>query len=258
MSKRPQVGNWILRLLVTIVVVMGGGMLVLGLVSGVGEPQRHGLEQALARALDAKATIGTLKEFNIAPQFSVAAENITAQTNKANKQISLGYGRIAFGLLDILTSKRTIEDIELRDLKSDGEIWGPHPVTLSLLKIDDSDLARKPRLTFSGTYGTETMNGWIEMEKEINWSRPSFHFTEQNNMEMHLGNITITGNFKPYGGHGQKIEDAKIIIGKTECSAKTLAIQDLTTEIFLQLIDSKAKETDTKSLCDKLSEAPKE
>ncbi len=250
--------KWILRILLTIVSLMVASLFVLSLISGTGESQRHGLEQALARALDAKATIGKLKEFNIAPQFSVAAEDITAQTNKANKNISLGYGRIAFGLLDILTSKRTIEDIELRDLKSDGEVWGPRPVTLSLLKIDDSDSTRKPRLTFSGTYGSEAMKGWVEMEKEINWLRPSFHFTEQNNMEMHLGNITIIGNFKPYGGNGQKIEDAKIIIGKTECSAKTLAIQDLTTEIFLKLIDSKTKETEAKSLCDKLSEAPKE
>lgn len=258
MSKRPQIGNWILRLLITIVVVMGGCMLMLGLISGTGDAQKHGLEQALARPLDAKATIGTLKEFNIAPQFSVAAENITAQTNKGNKQISLAYGRIAFGLFDILTSKRTIEYIELKDLKSDGDVWGPHPLTMSLLKIDDSDSSRPPRLTFNGTYGTETMAGWIEMEKEVNWSRPSFHFTEKNNMEMHLGNITVTGNFKPYGGHGQKIEDAKITIGKTECLTKTLAIQNLNTEIFLKLIDSKTKETDTQSLCAQLSEEPKE
>jgi hypothetical protein len=258
MSKRPQVGSWILRLLITIVVLMGGGMLMLGLVSGTGDAQKSGLEQALARALDAKTTIGTLKEFNIAPQFSVAAENITAQTNKTNKQISLGYGRVAFGLFDIITSKRTIEDIELKDLKSDGEIWGPQPVTLKLLKIDDSDLARKPRLTFSGTYGTETMTGWIEMEKKINWLRPNFRFTKQNKMEMHLGNISIEGNFKPYGGHGQKIEDAKITIGKTECSSKTLVVQNLNAEIFLKLIDSKTKETDIQTLCEKLSEAAKE
>lgn len=258
MSKHPQIGNWILRLLIIIVVVMGGGMLVLGLVSGTGESQKNGLEQALARALDAKTTIGTLKEFNIVPQFSIAAENITAQINTGNKQISLGYGRIAFGFFDILTSQRTIEDIQLRDLKSEGGVWGPYPLTIDSLKISENAAFSSPRLSFSGTYGPEAMTGWIGMKKEVNWLRPSFRFSEENATELHFGNVSLTGTFRPYGGSGQKIENARMTIGKTQCPATTLELKNLDTEIFLKLIDSKTKEAEIQTLCTRLSEAPKE
>jgi hypothetical protein len=207
--------DWILRILFFFIAVLSIGILILNLVSGTGDPQRRGLEQAFSDSLGVTISIGTLNNFNVLPQFTIDISDLKSDKNEHQKIIEAGRIRIAFSLLDLLQNKKTIQNLDIDKGKFYYPAFSANEFTNISSKIEPPTINNN-QATFTAT---ATIN-----ENTLNISIPMNHTKSGINFNYSIRHpVQIKATYKSCVTMGTMKTDGKIewdisTSSNTDCS----------------------------------------
>lgn len=249
--------KWIFRLLVTFVVLGGLCLFGLQIVSGTSDKHKRGLEDAFSQMFQGTAKFGQLKAFNLFPRFSIEIENLEVTGISVSGTINAAQAEIGFGPLDLILKNRKIEKFYLRDLNISEGVYTPLSIYLADAGLYKNDTKDTGRFSFSGDYGTQPINGQIDMAMDKGVI-PKYFFNEENNTIITIGAVQIDAIFMPYTVNGPQVK--KIMLSgegkgvKMECelpSDKAIPLTQFMKEVIGKTADIKSTD-DLKNLCGSL------
>lgn len=199
--------KWILRLLVALVVAMCFFLFALKIVSGTGDAQKRGLEQAFSEIFEGRATFGQLVAFNLFPQLSLAVDNLAISNVKGQGDIVASKVALSFATWDIVAKNRKISGFHLTGLNVSEGVYTPMALSFDDAGIYKGDAPDQGVLSFSGHYGEAPIKGRLTMQAESGL-QPKYYFGPENPFTMNLGAVQVSGVFMPYvvvGGQVSKV-----------------------------------------------------
>ena len=242
--------KWILRLLITCIVIIAMALVALNIISGTGPTQKQGLEQAFSQMLGGQAQFGTLKTFNLFPDLAFEVETFSLST-ASESNMSADKIRIVFGLSDLVLKTRKIKALQVENLHIDKGIY---------FKLDlDATTANttKDGFVFSGTYGGKPLQGRFEMTS-TGGTNPNYGFADDNDFTINIGAVQISGLFSPYAAEGSVVKNLTIFAAtknsKQSCNIapeKTIPTHALFQEVITDL-SSVTTPTGFEEICNKL------
>jgi hypothetical protein len=246
--------KWIFRILITLVVLGGLALFGLKIVSGTSDKHKRGLEDAFSQIFQGTAKFGQLKAFNLFPQLTIEIEDLEISGINVTGTINVAQAEIGFGPLDLLLKNRKIEKFYLKDLDIDEGVYTPLSLYLADAGLYKDDKNETGRFAFSGRYGTQPLNGQIDMTVESG-ATPKYLFKDRNNLILTIGAVQLEAVFIPYEKIGPQISDINVSGEgkgmKVECSLPADKVISLTQ--FLRDIVAKSAEVastdDLKKLC---------
>jgi hypothetical protein len=249
--------KWIFRLLVTFVVLGGLCLFGLQIVSGTTDKHKRGLEDAFSQIFHGTTKFGQLKAFNLFPRFSIEIENLEITGISVSGTINAAQAEIGFGPLDLILKNRKIEKFYLKDLNISAGVYTPLSIYLADAGLYKNDTNDAGRFAFSGKYGTQSINGQIDMAMEDGVT-PKYLFNEENNILITVGAVQLDAVFMPYNASGPQVK--KIMLSgegkgvKMECelpSDKVIPLTQFMKDVIGKTADIKSTD-DLKNLCGNL------
>jgi hypothetical protein len=213
--------KWIFRLLVLIAVLGALALFGLQIASGTSDSHKRGLEQAFSQIFGGEATFGTLKTFNLFPQFSIEVEKLQVMGIKNAGNMTADNLLISFGPIDLITKARIIENFHLKNFVATEGVFTPLALHLSDVGIYPNEKKDAANLTLSGTYGDHDLKGQFAMDMKAGL-RAKYSFKEDNDFAINLGSVQISGLFSPYTANGAVMHNIKMFAqqkdGRVECN----------------------------------------
>ncbi len=249
--------KWLFRLLVLIAVVIAFTLFALQVLSGTSDTHKRGLEQAFSEIFKGDAQFGTLKAFNLFPQFTVEIEKLQIAGINNLGNLTADHFLIVFGSIDLVTKNRQIENFQIKNLYVSEGVFTPLSLQLDELGLQPTDKPDAGKLNFKGKYGTHDLSGEFATGVKPG-ARPKYFFNDQNLFAMNVGFAQLSGVFNPYASGGAKMSDLKIFAQKTnghlEC--KIYEGKDIDFSAFVKDVVGKASEAkapqDITKLCESL------
>ncbi len=199
------------------------GLAILGtsqLVSGNGENQKKGLENAFSMALQGTAKITTLHSFNLVPQFNIDVEGLNVEGMPQNGTFSADKLHIAFGLLDLSLGTRKIEVFAAQNIAISKGIIADAPLAIETAKIvpsEDQKTGEKYAVfAVKGKIAKAPLSAELSMLAHEG-SRPSYSLDEKNNFFMTLGNVAVKGIYAPFKADTKTIGDFHLSAYGSDC-----------------------------------------
>lgn len=249
--------KWFFRILMTVAVLGALALFGLQISSGTSDSHKRGLEQAFSEVFAGEATFGALKTFNLAPQFSIAVENLRISNIKNSGYLSADEMLISFGAIDLIRKSRIIEDFHLKNFQVSAGVYTPLELQLSDAGIYPNEKKDAANFIMTGMYGKQELKAQFAMTM-TSGIRAKYSFADENEFAVNLGAVQINGLFSPYSKNGAVMTQinmfAQIKDGRIECTLppeKTVALSAFFTDI-LQQISSIKSPADLTSLCDTL------
>jgi hypothetical protein len=250
--------KWIFRLLTLIAVLCALALFGLKIVSGTSDSHKRGLEQAFSQIFKGDAKFGTLKTFNLFPQFSIEIEKLEISGIQQIGRITAEHALISFGPVDLLTKSRVIEDFHLKNVNVSEGLYTPLALQLDDVGIYPNDKQDAAQLNFTGKYGEQEFKAVFAMAMKQGLPAKYF-FNETNDFTMNLGPVQISGLFSPYQVGGSSMSQIKMFAqkksGRVECNLppeKVIGLNNFLKDILGQIPEIKAP-SDLNNLCSKLS-----
>lgn len=238
--------KWILRILVIFAVIGAFTLFGLKIVSGTSDSQKKGLEQAFSQLFQGNATFGTLKAFNLIPQFSIEIDNLQISGIKQTGKIEAEKLLVSFGPLDLVMKNRLIEEFHLTNLKISEGVYTPMAIALDDVGIYPNEKKDAAALTFNGHYGDKEIKGSFSMMMTSD-IRPKFSFAEKNEFVMNLGAVQMSGLFSPYQEKTSEISRIKMFAQKKNGNIQCELADDRSIELSIFMQDIMAKIATIKS-----------
>ncbi len=249
--------KWLFRILMTVAVLGALALFGLQISSGTSDSHKRGLEQAFSQIFGGEATFGTLKAFNLFPQFSIDIENLRVGGIKGPGFLSADQMLISFGPVDLLMKSRIIEDFRLKNFKVSAGVYTPLELKLADVGIYPNEKKDAANFMLTGTYGTQKLEGQFAMEM-TSGMRPKYFFKEENIFAVNLGSVQINGLFKPYSENGAVMTQLKMIAqkknGQIECllpPEKIIGLSAFFTDVLGEIATIKSP-ADLTNLCNTL------
>lgn len=241
--------KWLFRILITMVVIGGLALFGLKIVSGTSDKHKQGLEEAFSQIFQGTAKFGALKTFNLFPQFSIEIENLEISGIASSGIMNIAKAEIGFGPIDLMLKNRKIEKFYLKDLNISAGVYTPLSLQLADAGIYKDEATGNGKFAFSGNYGTQPINGQIDMAMEGN-VRPKYFLNEKNSLILTIGAVVIKAEFSPYASTGPELTQITLSGEgknmKMECSLPT----DKTIPLKKFMSDVIAKGTEVQSASD--------
>ncbi|HRK98706.1 MAG: hypothetical protein KDJ26_01270 [Alphaproteobacteria bacterium] len=248
--------KWIIRILLTLIVmtaILFGG---LSLLAGTGEPQKLGLEDAFGKALNATVNFDSLESFNIFPQFTIRVKGFNAIYQGDKGDIHGEDMTISFDLIDLILKKRSINQFNISNMTIDRGTWFDQPVEIKSSNIGILEGDSSPSLLIAGNYGTQPLKITISMEQIPNRFPPAYLFATENSLLIEIGTTSITGKFSPNASDNTALHDLKISRNDKLCTTlpttNRFTMQSFTEKIFSKIIKSDTDQTDLDELCSEI------
>ena len=200
--------KWLLRLLVLFAVLTAMVLFGLKIVSGTSDTHKRGLEQAFSQIFEGQASFGSLKQFNLIPQFAIEIENLQILNVKGNGNLIAEHFLIAFGPIDLMTKSRLIENFNIQNMRLTEGLYTPLALTFTDMGIYPN--GDEAKLSFKGSYGAQNVSGEFAMGVKSG-TRPKYFFNDQNAFTIAIGPGHINGLFLPYATGGAKVSQVELI-----------------------------------------------
>lgn len=196
-SLKSNILNWVIRILFVIIAIIVIGLILLNLISGGGESQRRGLEQAFSENFGVPMTMRTLNKFNAFPQFIIDASDISSAPNEKNRLIKADQVAIAFSLWDLLQNKKTIQELTIKN----GEILIPEFSPHHFTQIETSIITptidnRQAKLQASAMVKGKKLNLSIPLEHKKSGIHFNYSIVQPTLITARYGTCDISGNIK--------------------------------------------------------------
>lgn len=249
--------KWFFRLLVLLATVVALALFALQILSGTSETHKRGLEQAFSEIFKGDAKFGTLKTFNLFPQFALEIEKLQIAGINNLGNLTADHFLISFGSIDLATKNRQIENFQAKNLYISEGVFTPLTLQLDDIGLHATDKADAGKLSFKGKYGTQDLTGEFMMGMKSG-VRPKYFFNGQNPFAMNVGFSQLSGVFNPYVAGGAKMSDLKIFAQKTngQLECKIYEGKQIDFSTFLKEVVGKAAEVkapqDIIKLCESL------
>lgn len=249
--------KWILRLLIVLLVAMCFFLFALKIVSGTGDAQKRGLEQAFSEIFQGQASFGQLRAFNIFPQLSLGIDKFVISNIQGRGELFVNRVDLAFGPMDVLAKRRKIEAFHVEGLEASEGLYTPLSLSLTDAGIYKGAQEGGAVFSFSGMYGTQALKGSVDMVSE-GGMRPKYAFGAHNPFTVNIGAVQITGVFTPYVVHGSQVNQirfgAKTAQNHQSCTLpteKTLSLLEFFKDVVGQVSTLKSSK-DFDIMCKKL------
>ncbi len=243
--------KWIFRILLTMIIMIALLIAALSMLSGTGDAQKAGLEDAFGKALNATVTFGELESFNIFPQFTIKVKEFRGIYDGEKSDIYADHISLSFDFIDLITKQKKINQFSADNLSVGKGGWFDQPITSATIKIEPFE-QDKARLQITGHYGDRPININVTMKK-INSMPPSYMFTSENNFDLTIGKTEIHGVFMPDAPDNTVLHDMIISRAGKNCTTlpekNRFSIQAFTGNIFGAISESDLKNTDIDNLC---------
>lgn len=188
--------RWILRVLFFGIVLTLVFFFIINIISGTGDVQKRGLEQALSDLTGAKVEIGTLQQFNLFPQFIISLEGISGAPGE--KHPGFVADRLSFGksFWDWLLNRASrVQEIEIKGLKTKPGAVGPDSLEIDSLSISKAEAGTPPKLELDGRYGTESFSATLDLGIADSGYIPTYVFGRGESLVARIGDFHLTGRF---------------------------------------------------------------
>lgn len=245
--------KWIIRLLLTLIALFGlifGG---LNMLSGTGDAQKGGLEDAFGKALGATVHFDRLEAFNILPQFTVEISGFHASYPSGEGDIDADHVAFSFNLLDLILKKRTINRFEIENANIHKGGWFDKEVIVENTELLAKENNSMSGLAMRGKYGDRPLTFNVSLEQKINSVPPSFFFGENNQFELAIGSTHVKGMFSPFAADRATLQNLSIDRSGKSCAAlgqnNRFTMQAFTSNIFSLIAASDENGSDLDSLC---------
>ncbi|OIN86867.1 MAG: hypothetical protein AUJ12_04460 [Alphaproteobacteria bacterium CG1_02_46_17] len=243
--------KWIFRILLTMIIIIAFLIAGLSMLSGTGDAQKAGLEDAFGKALSATVTFGELEFFNIFPQFTIKVKEFRGIYDGEKSDIYADHISLSFDFIDLITKQKKINQFNVDNLSVGKGDWFDQPITNATIKIEPLE-QDKARLQINGQYGDRPIDISVAMEKKSSLP-PSYMFSSENHFDLTIGKTEVHGVFIPDAPDNTVLHDMTVSRAGKNCTTlpekNRFSMQAFTENIFGETSESDLKNTDIDELC---------
>lgn len=245
--------TWIIRILLTLIILIGLMIGALNMLAGTSDAHKQGLESAFSGALKGQATIGALNSFNVFPQISVDIEDLYTANAMGQGDINARNVKFSFNFFDLLLKRHQISDLEITDLEIDKGVFTTQKFSAFLIKIFPTKDGTHSHMSITGHYGDLPLSISVDMKQIDTPPEHSYRFDKENNFSLGMGETKILGLFTP----GTKTNTAlqNLVISRDGINCKSLppanrfTMQSFTDQVFSEIVTSEANKDNLETLC---------
>ncbi len=191
---RSRMTRWIFRLLVVGILIFLAFLFVVNTISGTGEMQRAGLQQALSDVTGSKVSITKLTRFNVFPQFAIGFEGIDGVGASTATGFSIGEFTYAKSFTDwFLNNETAIQVLSISQFKTNAGVIGPQVLEITKAQIIPATASERPYLKADGLYGAQKFSARFDLTQTQFGMIPNYEIGKGEKFEVQLGDFNITG-----------------------------------------------------------------
>lgn len=234
-------------LLIFLCVIVIGGLLliaVLSLISGTGETQKKGLEQAFGEFLSSQVSFQKLNRFNIIPQLTIDISGLNATPNVGSGLLSADRVAFSFNASDLLFKKGRLLDFTIENLNIASTTFSNYPAQYEYIKIFPESGNIKAHMGAIGSYGPVPVTFSVDVGHSQN-AMPTYYFEDHNPLKFTMGKSEIVGDFAPFDANKMVFKNLRLTRGNEKCDLP--AENRLSWENFRDQILPKLTETEMKN-----------
>ena len=188
--------TWIIRLTAVFIILISITLFMLSSMSGKGESQRKGLEQAFTDGLDMPVTIGTLNYFNAIPQFKIDAASFKAGTKFDKTYIIADQVILGFSLWDIVRNQKTIQEFTILNADIAMPAITNQKFEKTNIRILQPELTKPARLYLNGITGGHKIELSITMQTRVTNLLNNYYLSDKEIIMAKSGACEINGLFE--------------------------------------------------------------
>lgn len=240
--------TWIIRLLLTIVILIGLTIGALNFIGGTSDTHKKGLEDAFSASLQGVVTFGKLNSFNILPQLGVDVTNFTAANVMGLGDITADHLSFSFNFLDVVLKRRQLTGIDITHMTIDKGVYGKEKVILDTAAITPQAENQPAGFSIKGTYGEKPLTVFVTMKQMTKSIPPAYGFDTVNPFTITLGTLSVKGNYVPNTAENTALQDIAIEKNHIRCKAlpekNRFTVASFSGQIFAELVKAESgKET---------------
>ncbi len=197
-EKKPlsKISRWVLRLILVGVFIFLSFLFVVNTISGTGDMQRSGLQQALSDVTGTKVNITKLTQFNVFPQFAIGFEGIDGVGAGIDTGFSIGEFTYAKSFWDwFLNNETSIQKLDIVSFKANAGVFGPQVLEITKAGIVPAKDKAQPYLSAEGLYGTQKFSARFDLAQTQFGIVPGYEIGKGNDFDVRLGDFHAQGKF---------------------------------------------------------------
>ncbi|MDY0029508.1 MAG: hypothetical protein RBR86_06150 [Pseudobdellovibrionaceae bacterium] len=248
--------KWIIRLLLTIIILCGIFIGGLKLISGTGDTQKTSLENAFSSSTGGVVQFGKLLTFNIFPDLIIEVENFMVSYDGQDGDIKADHINLSFGLFDLLAKNRRIKDFSITNMTiQKGKLMNEYTVIETGGIETPADAA--PYYKVIGKYNSVPMSLTLNMILASPTIPPSFSFGNENPFILEIGATKLTGVFSPYVTDNASLINLSVERDGIKCTSlpkeNRYTMMNFTGYVFSTIASSDILKTDLEIMCKELT-----
>lgn len=230
--KPSRVLKWTFRLLMGCIVLFCLFLFMLKILSGTSESHRRGLEQAMSDIFKSKVTIGTLKTFNIFPQFLIEMDHLRAQ-GVGGMVFDAASVRLAFSFGDIFFKRDNLEDILITNLAFAPGVIGEEGLLLESVRIEPESALKQPAVHMQGLYGSRPFVVDFGIKQVAGVGRPRYEIPQKNPFRIVSGPFQFSAVYQLDSSNQPSMEQAVLTLNdKQIADGRVVVLRDGQTTRF--------------------------
>lgn len=209
---RSRAMRWTFRLIITGIIIFLAFLFVVNTISGTGDMQRSGLQQALSDVTGTKVSITKLTRFNVFPQFAIGFEGIDGVGASADTGFSVGEFTYAKSFGDWFFNNETaIQTLSIAQLRTNAGVIGPQIFEITKAEIIPAADKEQPYLKAEGLYGVQKFSARFDLTQTQFGMIPNYEIGTGKKFEVQLGDFNVTGKLL-YKKKEVKLQDVTLRI----------------------------------------------
>jgi hypothetical protein len=187
--------KWFLRFLLLCLALLALLLLIMNSISGSGDAQRRGLEQAFSDGLKIPVTIGTLNDFNVVPQFKIDASLFKIGTPNDALYLMADQIIISFSLWDMLLNKKTIQEFTIQNADFILPFITSETIQNSTIQILRPEPVNPARLYLNGKIKGKPIELYLTLQSELTNTHYNYKLAPEEVVTLQMGNCNLNGKF---------------------------------------------------------------
>jgi hypothetical protein len=187
--------KWFFRFLLLCVALLALLLLIMNSISGNGDAQRRGLEQAFSDGLKMPVTIGTLNDFNVVPQFKIDASLFKIGTANDPLYLMADQIVISFSLWDMLLNEKTIQEFTIKNAEFMLPFITSETIENSTIQILRPEPVNPARLYLNGKIKEKPVELYLTLQSELTNTHYNYKLAPEEVVILKMGNCKLNGKF---------------------------------------------------------------
>lgn len=249
--------TWIIRLLLTIIILIGLTIGALNFIGGTSDTHKKGLEDAFSATLQGEVTFGKLNSFNILPQLGVDITDFTAANVMGLGDITADHLSFSFNFLDVVLKRRQLTGIDITRMTIDKGVYGKEKVILDTASIIPQTENQPSGFLIKGSYGDKPLTVFVTMKQMTRSLPPAYGFDTSNPFTITLGTTSVKGNYVPNTPENTALQDLVIEKDNIRCKAlpekNRYTVASFSGQIFADLVNAEHGKETLEASCKKIT-----